>query len=131
MKAMRIEVDSFSYENLNAEGKEFSLESTLKTEIDIKQPNEKDKIGHLVLNVSIAGEKGKKSPFILSAKISGYFLYESDFTDKEIKQSLEIDGIRLLYPHMRSLVSSLTGDALIKPFQLPLICLNEWEKINK
>jgi len=127
MKAMRIEVDSFSFKNKLKEGRTYSLESTLQTASSVEK-KENEKIGHLVLKVKVSGEKGKEEPFVLDAQISGYFVYDLDVSDKEIKEELEYDGVRLVYPNMRSLVSSLAGDAMIKPFQLPLIHLGNREQ---
>lgn len=127
MKSMKVRVDSFSFKNQTRENQSYKLESTLETGIGIDK-TESNKIGRLVLKITVCGEKGSEEPFNLEAQISGYFDYDLETDDETIKKELELDGIRLVYPNLRSLVTSLTGDALIRPFQLPLIHLNGQEQ---
>lgn len=74
---------------------------------------------------------GENVPFEISVNISGFFGVESsDFSEQLIYQN----AVAILFPYLRSLVSTLTVNATVKPVILPpinIIKMFEDEAIEK
>jgi preprotein translocase subunit SecB len=81
-----------------------------------KEINKTDNDKYIVtLAININGEN---LPFKLATSISGYFAAESsEFSEQLIHQN----AVAILFPYLRSLVSSLTVTANIKPVILPTL----------
>jgi len=80
---------------------------------EISKTDDKSFIVSLAININ-----GDNVPFELSVSISGYFSAESsDFSEQLIYQN----AVAILFPYLRSLVSTLTVNANIKAVILPPI----------
>ncbi len=66
-------------------------------------------------------EKNDKYPFYMSVSIRGFFTVENN--DENI--NFEPNAIAILYPYIRSIVSTYTAEANIMPLILPVINVNK------
>ncbi|HLS99974.1 MAG TPA: hypothetical protein VK005_00630 [Acholeplasma sp.] len=60
-------------------------------------------------------------PIDLSATISGNFTFEASVPDIEAENFMAGPAIQILYPHLRSVVASLTATCYLQPLLLPLV----------
>ena len=58
-------------------------------------------------------------PFCLSVIMRGYFTVEITEDRKKAKQLLARNAVAILFPYLRSAITSITAEAGIKPFILP------------
>lgn len=72
------------------------------------------------LKVNIFNEEDKY-PFYMSVEIRGFFTIE----DNEEKINFEPNAIAILYPYIRSIVSTYTSEANVMPLILPVININK------
>lgn len=94
-----------SYERKGAnEGKEIKLSPQLFSDIKI---NEDTKSATVILEVRLKPNE----VFDLDVKIEGYFSYSKVEDEKEIgfASFLKTNGVAILYPYLRSIVSTVTG----------------------
>ena len=86
----------------------------------VRNAQDNDKIWFLVLEVKIESTEESPKPFNLHARLVGVFEAE-DLQDKQDKQDLVINMTEVVYPYLRSAVTSLTANAFINPLMLPVI----------
>lgn len=74
-------------------------------------------------------EDNDKYPFYMSVSIRGFFTIENN--DENI--NFEPNAIAILYPYIRSIVSTYTAEANIMPLILPVVNVNKLleDKENK
>ena len=81
---------------------------------------ENEKIWFLTLEVKVESTEDSPKPFNLNARLVGIF--EAEGIESELdKHDLIINMTEVVYPYLRTAVSSLTANAFIKPWILPVI----------
>ena len=65
-------------------------------------------------------EPENRFPINLTVRITGLFEIEGDDTE-EINNFLKIQGVQMVFPYLRAMVSNITSSALIPPIMLPII----------
>lgn len=75
----------------------------------------------LTLNFSVLNTKEQPFPIDLTVSVAGVFTFEPGTPENAIEDFLEIPAVQIIYPHLRSLVSSLTASSYIQPILLPLV----------
>lgn len=86
----------------------------------IRRVKENDKLYFLVLEVKIESTETDPKPFNLKCRLVGAFEAE-DVVTEEDKQVLAISMTEIVYPYLRTAVSSMTANAFINPIMLPVI----------
>ena len=86
----------------------------------VKAPIENEKIKIITLGVMIKSTPEKPWPYDLSVRIAGIFETVEVLNEKEMQQ-LSIEATTLLYPYLRSIVSSVTSMSYTMPIFLPVI----------
>lgn len=87
----------------------------------------------VILDVDVFKDAEEKNyPFEMNIKLVGYFKVEGDKKDIDQYKS---NAIAIMYPYIRSLVTSYTANANVTPLILPVINVNamisDKEKIRK
>ena len=90
-------------------------------DIDKKINYENDKKMNVSLKVKIF-EENEKYPFYMMVSITGFFEIENN--DEGI--NFEPNAIAILYPFIRSIVSTYTASANVMPLILPVINVNKY-----
>ena len=86
----------------------------------IRRANNNDNMYFLVLEVKIESTESEPKPFNLKCRLVGAFEAE-DVVTEEDKQVLAISMTEIVYPYLRSAVSSMTATAFVNPIMLPVI----------
>lgn len=74
----------------------------------------------VTLSVNCGDENNEDCPFIINTIVTGTFEYSGD-KNKSI-EFLKTNGIAILYPYVRSIISDISGKSNIFPqYKLPLI----------
>ena len=68
-------------------------------------------------------------PIDLVASISGVFNVECD-NEEEIQRFLMFQGFQIVFPHLRSLVSNMTTNAMMPPIFLPIIFADQFDDVE-
>lgn len=101
----------------NENFKEKPVEILFNIDKDINYINNKMNVD---LKVDIF-ENNDKYPFYMSVSIRGFFTIENN--DENI--NFEPNAIAILYPYIRSIVSTYTAEANIMPLILPVVNVNK------
>lgn len=74
----------------------------------------------------------KNYPFSLSLVVTGVFQYNQINIDEDKKREmLEQKFLDILYPYIRSIVSTITMTSNIPPLYLPTLNINQFISVNK
>ena len=72
--------------------------------------------------------KEKNYPFYIFVQIRAIFKYESEMSLEETKNMLETNGIAIVFPYLRSIISVVTANAGLPPLIIPTINIIEMLK---
>ncbi len=86
---------------------------------DIGRINEKAYFTQLTLEIK--DKPDLKYPINMHVAIKGIFEFEQNDNINEINQFLKYQGVNLIYPYLRSMVTNLTINAMMAPIILPII----------
>lgn len=123
---MKYALRGITAEELNFSMNRIKMDKDTKYEIKpqfsrtVRRVQENDKLWFLVLEVKIESTEEAPKPFNLRARLVGVFEAEDVETELD-KQDLVINMTEVVYPYLRSAVSSLTANAFIQPLMLPVI----------
>lgn len=117
-----MEVHLKQNEKFENDGKPIDVKSTLRHHTDIKENNMKIKLEIVVFD----NAEENNFPFYLRTVLEGEFEIEGDDIEK-----FEINGISLLYPYARSIISTYTANSNIPTLVLPPINVINYYKSTK
>ncbi len=86
----------------------------------VRRVQENDKIWLLSLEAKVESTEEKPNPFNLKVRLVGVFEAEGIENDMD-GHELVMNMTEIIYPYLRSTVSSLTSSAFIQPLTLPVI----------
>ncbi len=86
----------------------------------IRGAKENPNMYFLVLEVKIESTEQEPKPFSLKCRLVGAFEAE-DVNTEEDKQILAVSMTEVVYPYLRSAVSTLTATSFINPVILPVV----------
>jgi len=83
---------------------------SLDPKIDIKNTLEQDRI-IVTVDVQVGSQADNRTPFIVTASVSGQFVYHENEDQNQIGVDTLIkkNAVAILYPYVRSLVSTVTN----------------------
>lgn len=99
---------------------EFSLGCEFKKEEDVFQVS--------LECIIFEDAERKNKPFSLDIVITGFYEFDADLSDEIQYKMLKINATAILYPYLRSFVTTVTGNAGFTPLILPLINVYEFLK---
>lgn len=100
---------------------EGTIEIDMKMNKDIKYLDDDENTVLVTVNAKIfEGAEKNNYPFTMNISITGIFQIE-DITDEHSKELAEVNSIAILFPYLRSLVSTYTANANVPPLILPPI----------
>lgn len=70
-------------------------------------------------------------PFKLETGLVGFFDFDTDLLEDEIKNLLEVNGTAILFPYLRTLISTITTNACIPPLIIPTMNISKMIKNHK
>lgn len=79
-----------------------------------------DKLNFIALSVKIQSTEAEPKPFDINVTLVGVFEV-TDVKNENEERNFVIEGTKLIYPYLRSAVTSLTANAYIAPLNLPVI----------
>ncbi len=100
-------------------------ESSVSVDFNVKRQiefvDDENNTIYVTLNVDIFdGAKEKNYPFSMKISVTGIF--EVDDIDSDLKSNLaQVNAVAILFPYLRSLVSTYTANANVTPLILPAI----------
>ncbi len=75
----------------------------------------------LTLNFATMNTPEKPFPVDLNVSLSGTFTFDNETTETHMENFLQIPAVQVLFPHLRSLISSVTASCYLQPLLLPLV----------
>ena len=72
------------------------------------------------MQVAFKDEPENRFPINLTIRITGLFEIEGDDVE-EINNFLKVQGVQMVFPYLRSMVSNITSSALLPSIMLPII----------
>lgn len=111
-------VDSVEFKNNpNFEGEEIQLDFKPSVEFDIE-----DKELLVLLTVDVFDDAEKNNyPFEMSVSVVGYFKLTAD----EDVEKYKANAVAVLFPYVRSIISTYTAAANVNPLILPTVNINK------
>lgn len=82
---------------------------------------ESDRVYTLILMFSVLSSQTHPFPIDLTAHLAATFTFSEDSTEIQMENFLQLPAVQIIYPHLRSLISSITASAYLQPLLLPLI----------
>lgn len=80
-----------------------------------------DKTYILTLNFATLNTPDKPFPVDINVSIAGTFTFDSDTNETHMENFIQIPAVQILFPHLRSLISSVTASCYLQPLLLPLV----------
>ena len=77
-------------------------------------------LNFIALSVKIQSTEAEPKPFDINVTLVGVFEV-TDVKNENEERTFVIEGTKLIYPYLRSAVTSLTANAYIAPLNLPVI----------
>ena len=77
-------------------------------------------LNFIALSVKIQSTEAEPKPFDINVTLVGVFEV-TDVKNENEERNFVIEGTKLIYPYLRSAVTSLTANAYIAPLNLPVI----------
>ena len=77
-------------------------------------------LNFIALSVKIQSTEAEPKPFDINVTLVGAFEV-TDVKNENEERNFVIEGTKLIYPYLRSAVTSLTANAYIAPLNLPVI----------
>lgn len=126
MKFIDYVVDHIEYRsNLDFDDSEVSIDFDIRPEF-IQGENEQDLM--VVLDVDIFKDAKKNNyPFEMNLRLVGYFKIEGS----NEKDKFKANALAIMYPYVRSIVTSYTANANVNPLILPVININAFIESRK
>lgn len=106
-------------EGFKPDKEEITLETDLKAAVEINNNS-----AEVLMSVSVGTLEDNNSPFMVGAELRGYFDYNlgEDESEHGFDSFLRINGVAILYPYVRSLISNITNLSNEYPgYNLPTI----------
>ena len=118
LKGIRADEMSFRLNGVRLQnGGKVSLAPTFSRRV--RHAAENEKVFFVALTVKIENTAEAPKPFDLLVTMTGIF--ESDAADEESRREAVVRATSLLYPYLRSAITSLTTTALAAPVVLPVM----------
>ncbi len=73
------------------------------------------------LNLAIKSSETDPFPINLLASIRATFIFEDISDENEVNSYLRKQGVHILFPYLRSLVTNISATAMLPPIVLPII----------
>lgn len=118
IKKMTITTNEISLTNNNLSEGNFQVKPYITRKYG--KVKEKENIYGVEMQVVFKDEPENRFPINLTVRITGLFEIEGDNIE-EINNFLKIQGVQMVFPYLRAMVSSITSSALMPPIMLPII----------
>lgn len=118
--------DKISYTRNNILGQKFQLKPNFTRNIG----KINDSTYFCELKLLIQQTEDNPFPMNIEVNLKGIFVIREITDEEEVKTFLQYDAVDMLYPYIRSIVSSVTSSALIQPILLPFIRARDLFKKN-
>ena len=93
-----------------------NVDFSINREVAIELPN-----ASVTLSIDVFKDaKEKNYPFSMSLSITGYFTIEGE-SEETAQKLAEMNTVAILYPYIRSIVTTYTAQANVSPLILPTI----------
>jgi len=119
----RLKFVDYQIENLNFRlnnefnGKKVEVDFAVNSDISFNEDN----TASVLLNLTVFHDaKSNNYPFELDLVTTGFFKIEN-FDMETDKKLIEVNAVAILFPYLRSLVSTITANANVRPLILPPI----------
>ena len=126
---LKYQVDKIQY-SLN-ETFDFRATKSVKLSQDFSRRIERIDDNHCKVSLifSVSNEKGKPAPFELEVQVSGIFKLDN-WEQKGNVIFINTNAVAILYPFIRSLVATITANANVPTFVLPVFNIAAWFEEN-
>lgn len=118
-----LKVEKVSLRNRHLNDEKFQIKPILEKEI-VKESENKYTI---YLSLSFKNLEASPFPIDLTVVFSNMYEFSKVKDDNDILNFLNINAIQIVFPYMRTLVSSLTASALMQPLMLPIINVKDFK----
>lgn len=72
--------------------------------------------------------KEKKLPFYLKVDLVSFFVFDVDVHEDEVTNLLEVNGVSIAFPYLRSLITNITSNSGLPPLVIPTLNVAEYIK---
>jgi len=79
-----------------------------------------DFLYELTLNFSVLNSKEHPFPLDFICSVVGTFTFDKKSDEIKMEQFMNIPAVQIIFPHLRSIVSSVTASSYMQPLLLPL-----------
>lgn len=69
--------------------------------------------------------KENNYPFTLDVSLLGFFEFDKELNENEVYKMMELNGVAILFPYLRSIISNITSSAGIQPLVIPTMNISK------
>ncbi|HLS34791.1 MAG TPA: protein-export chaperone SecB [Bacillota bacterium] len=121
LKFINYTVNDLVYKiNYNFDEQDVEVDFSIKRKIDFLDDEKNKMLVHLTVSVFEDAEENNY-PFSLTIDITGVFELKNVDDEVERKKYAEVNAVAILFPYIRSLISTITANVNIPPLILPPI----------
>jgi preprotein translocase subunit SecB len=80
------------------------------------------------LNLEIKDKEEERFPINLFVSLKGIFEFEEIESEVEVFDFLKLQGVQMVFPYLRAMVSSITSSSMFAPVILPIIDVSQFFK---
>lgn len=114
--------EEFNYRE--AEEVDVDVDFKVKSEIDRNNNSLKINLATTIFKES----ESKNNPFSLYVDINGFFEYSDNISEEMLQGLIRNNSVAILYPYLRSIVSTITCNSGFEPIILPTINITKLMK---
>lgn len=113
---INIYTKNFYLDNNKIKDKEYNIKPEIGKNIEKINDNSYE----VQLKFRIKGNSENETPFDLELIIAGVFSFK-DFSQEDIDKFLKINAVYILFPYLRSTLSTVMSSLMMKPILIPVI----------
>jgi preprotein translocase subunit SecB len=121
--------DNYIVKNISFEANSnFKPSEKIPLEVEFFHDLDVDLSGNMAavgLGCSIFKESKENHPFCLEIELVGFFKFETTLEPEQIEKLLRINATAILFPYLRSIVSSITANSGFQTLVLPIVNIHK------
>lgn len=107
--------------NRDKESLELKIEFSYSLDMDYEQKKAILNLGCIVFDDC----KVNNYPFTIDISLEGFFEFDGNLDKEQVYKMMEVNGVAILFPYLRSIISNITSSAGVQPLVIPTMNISK------